>query len=77
MEAIVGLVIGAVLIVFRKTAARRIVQIQLRQAKPAQREEFEELKETGVSWVLYRIAEVAIIVCGIGFIALSLLDLIR
>ena len=72
-----GLVIGVLVIVFRKSFVRGIVEAHRKKSKPKEKEQFRQLDETGYSRILYIVMEVSAVVAGIFFITLSLWDFLE
>jgi len=62
---IIGFVVGVLLIMYRKRFIRGTFRDQLRTARPSQKKQFEELRETDHERVVYKVGEVAAVIAGI------------
>ena len=69
-----GLVIGMLMIIFRKRFAREWIVSQIKKAKPEEKEEIVQLRKT--EYGLEKIEEIGLLVVGLIFVISSLSDLI-
>lgn len=71
--AIIGLVIGCCMIIFRKRYTGLIIRKQLEErATPKTRKYRRQLKEMQFEGILHKVTEIMAIVVGVGFILLSI-----
>jgi hypothetical protein len=63
-----ALIMGFLMIIFRRPLVRIAYASQLNRAKPKHRKSFDELKKIGLDWLPYKIAEVATLIGGLFFV---------